>query len=188
MDKFIRGVTLISRACGIVAAGLIALSVIVVCQMVIVRYVLNSTTIWQTDFVTYSLIGATFISAPYLLLSRGHVNVDVLPLYLGQKGRYRLALASMLMALAFCAIMTFLTAQFWHEAWSNNWRSDSMWRARMWIPYSVMPIGMGLISLQYIVEIIKLVTGRAPPFGLPPKATVEEIALIQAREAVGDAP
>lgn len=187
MDHFIRGVTLISRACGLVAAGLIAASVIIVCEMVIVRYVLSMHTIWQTDFVTYSLIGATFVGAPYLLLSRGHVNVDVLPHYLGNTGRYRLALASMLMALAFCAVMTFLTAQFWHEAWSNNWRSDSMWRARLWIPYSVMPIGMGLLSLQYIVEIIKLVTGREPPFGLPPKATAEDIARLEAEKALGGA-
>jgi TRAP-type C4-dicarboxylate transport system permease small subunit len=187
MDNFIRGVTFISRACGVVAAALIGASVIVVCQMVIVRYVLNQTTIWQTDFVTYSLVGATFIGAPYLLLSRGHVNVDVLPLYLGRKGRYRLALASMLMALAFCLVMTVLTAQFWHEAWDNNWRSESMWRARLWIPYAAMPIGLGLISLQYIVELIKLVTGREPPFGLPPKATAEDIARAEAEKALGGA-
>ena len=51
--------------------------------MVFVRYVLNQNTIWQTDFVTFSLVAATFIGSPYLLLTRGHVNVDVLPLYLG---------------------------------------------------------------------------------------------------------
>jgi TRAP-type C4-dicarboxylate transport system permease small subunit len=187
MDNFIRGVTMISRACGIFAAALIAASVIIVCEMVILRYGFNQTTIWQTDFVTYSLVAATFIGAPYLLLSRGHVNVDVLPLYLGQKGRYRLALASMLMALAFCGVMAVLTLQFWHEAWTNNWRSDSMWRARLWIPYASMPLGMGMLSLQYVVEIIKLVTGREPPFGLPPKATAEEIARVEAEKALGGA-
>lgn len=187
MDSFIRGVTLISRACGIFAAGLIAASVIVVCEMVIVRYVLNQTTIWQTDFVTYSLVGATFIGAPYLVLTRGHVNVDVLPHYLGAKGRYRLALASILMTLAFASVMTVLTFQFWHEAWENNWRSESMWRARLWIPYASMPIGLGLLTLQYIVELIKLVTGREPPFGLPPKATAEEIARVEAEKALGGA-
>jgi TRAP-type C4-dicarboxylate transport system permease small subunit len=187
MDNFIRGVTFLSRICGIVAAGLIAASVVVVCQMVIVRYVLNHTTIWQTDFVTYSLVGATFIGAPYLVLSRGHVNVDVLPHYLGNDARYRLALASILMTLAFAVMMTVLTFQFWHESWENNWRSESMWRARLWIPYASMPIGLGLLTLQYIVELIKLVTGREPPFGLPPKATAEEIARIEAEKALGGA-
>ena len=173
MDVFIRGVTLISQICGVFAAGLLAASVVIVCEMVFIRYVLNENTIWQTDFVTFSIVAATFIGSPYLLLSRGHVNVDVLPLYLGQEGRYRLALASMLMSLAFCAVMTVLTFQFWQEAWENNWRSESMWRARLWIPYSSMPIGLGLLCLQYVVDIIKLVTGREPPFGLKPHEEVE---------------
>lgn len=169
MDRFIRGVTLVSQLCGIIAAGLIAAGVLVVCEMVFLRYVLNQNTIWQTDFTTYCLVGATFIGSPYVLLTRGHVNVDVLPHYLGQTGRYYLALTSILMSLAFCVIMTVLTFNFWHEAWTERWVSDTMWRARLWIPYSTMPIGLGLVSLQFIVDLISLVTGRALPFGLKPK-------------------
>ena len=71
------------------------------------------------------------------------------------------ALAAALMSLAFCAVMAVLTFNFWYEAWENNWRSESMWRARLWIPYAAMPIGLGIISLQYVAEIIKLVTGRS---------------------------
>ncbi|MGA7489842.1 MAG: TRAP transporter small permease [Xanthobacteraceae bacterium] len=176
MDRYVRAITLVSQLCGVAAAGLIAASVVIVCQMVFVRYVLNETTIWQTDFVTFSIVAATFIGSPYLLLSRGHVNVDVLPLYLGQEGRYRLGLASMLMSLAFCAVMTVLTAQFWHEAWENNWRSESMWRARLWIPYAAMPIGLGLLTLQYVAELLKLLSGRELPFGLPPKDPAKDAA------------
>src|SRR6266511_5930582 len=109
MDRFVRGVTLLSQICGVFAAVLLAASVVIVCEMVFIRYVLNQNTIWQTDFVTFSIVAATFIGAPYLLLSRGHVNVDVLPLYLGPKGRFRLALAAALMSFAFCAIMAVLT-------------------------------------------------------------------------------
>jgi TRAP-type C4-dicarboxylate transport system permease small subunit len=170
MTYFVRGITLVSNACGLVAAALIAAGVVVVCHMVFVRYVLNQTTIWQTDFVTYSLIAATFIGSPYLLLTRGHVNVDVLPHYLGQRARFWLALASALMSLAFCLVMTGLTFTLWHEAWTQRWVSETMWRARLWIPYSAMPIGLGILSLQYIASIYNLLTGREPPFGLQPKA------------------
>jgi TRAP-type C4-dicarboxylate transport system permease small subunit len=169
VDRFILTVTRISQACGIIAAALIAGAVLVVCHMVFVRYVLNYNTIWQTDFTIYSLVAATFIGSPYVLLTRGHVNVDVLPHYLGPRPRFWLALASALMALAFCLVMAVLTFQFWHEAWTERWVSDTMWRARLWIPYSSMPIGLGLLSLQYVVDIIKLVTGREPPFGLKPR-------------------
>ena len=149
-----------------VAATLIALGVLVVCEMVFVRYVLNQNTIWQTDFVTWSLVAATFIGSPYLLLTRGHVNVDVLPLYLGYRARWWLALASIVMSLAFCIVLAVLTSRFWLEAWEQRWVSDTMWRARLWIPYSSMPIGLGILVLQYIADLYALVSGRAPPFGI----------------------
>lgn len=167
MERYVRAVTLLSQVCGIVAAALIAAGVLIVCEMVFVRYVLNESTIWQTDFTTYSLVAATFIGSPYLLLNRGHVNVDVLPHYLGARWRYRLALAAAVMSFAFCAAMTVLTFGFWHEAWTQRWVSDTMWRARLWIPYSAMPIGLGILSLQYVADIYNLATGRTPPFGIP---------------------
>ena len=134
--------------------------------MVFVRYVLNQNTIWQTDFVTWSLVAATFIGSPYLLLSRGHVNVDVLPLHLGPRARWWLALASIVMSLAFCIVLAVLTSRFWLEAWEQRWVSDTMWRARLWIPYSSMPIGLGILVLQYISDLYNLLSGREPPFGI----------------------
>ena len=166
MSHFVRAVRLTAQLCGYFAAALIALGVVVVCEMVFVRFVLNENTIWQTDFVTYSLVAATFLGSPYVLLLRGHVNVDVLPHYLGPRARFRLALASTLMALAFCLVMMVLTAQYWLQAWNDSWLSNTMWRVRLWIPYASMPVGLGILTLQYVVELYNLVTGREPPFGI----------------------
>jgi TRAP-type C4-dicarboxylate transport system permease small subunit len=166
MDSFVRTIRLVSRLCGYFAAALIALGVVVVCEMVFVRFVLNENTIWQTDFVTYSLVAATFIGSPFVLLTRGHVNVDVLPHYLGPRARFRLALASTLMAMAFCIVMLVLTAQYWMQAWNGNWLSNTMWRVRLWIPYASMPVGLGILTLQYVVDLYNLTTGREAPFGI----------------------
>ena len=166
MAFLLHAVKRLSQLCGIVAAGLIALGVLVVCEMVFVRYVLNHNTIWQTDFVTWSLVAATFIGSPYVLMTRGHVNVDVLPLYLGERARWWLALASILMSLAFCAVLAVLAARFWLQAWEQQWVSDTMWRARLWIPYSSMPIGLAILGLQFVADLYCLATGREPPFGI----------------------
>jgi len=32
-----------------------------------------------------------------------------------------------------------------------------------------MPIGMGILTLQYVVDLYNLVTGREPPFGITAK-------------------
>ena len=167
LDRIAHAVRSVSRLCGFIAAGLVALAVLVVCHMVFVRYVLNQSTIWQTDLITYCITAATFVGSPYVLMTRGHVNVNVLPLHLGSRGRYALALFASLLAVSFCAVMTVMTFLFWKEAWDQRWVSDTMWRARLWIPYSSMPIGLGLLTLQYAVDIAFLVTGRDKPFDLP---------------------
>ena len=166
MDRFISIVRWISQICGFIAAGLIAAGVLIVCEMVFIRYVLNENTIWQTDFVTYSLVGATFIGSPYVLMTRGHVNVDVLPHYSGPRLRYALAVSASVVTLALAIALFILTTLFWKEAWDNRWVSDTMWRARLWIPYSSMPIGLGILTLQFIADLLCLVTGRQPPFGI----------------------
>jgi TRAP-type C4-dicarboxylate transport system permease small subunit len=157
MKTFVQFARSVSMLCGIVAAGLIALAVLVVCQMVFVRYALNSTTIWQTDFVTYSLIGATFIGSSYVLMTHGHVNVDILPHYLGAKGKRALRIFGLVIVLLFAILTTVLTLQFWKEAYDQRWVSDTMWRARLWIPYASMPIGLALLTLQCIADLYTLI-------------------------------
>jgi len=166
MDALVRGIRLLSTLCGYVAAALIAASVLVVCHMVFVRYALNMNTIWQTDFVTYSLVAATFVGSPYVLMTRGHVNVDVLPHYVPPRSRFVLALFAAALTLAFCLTIAVLTFLFWKEAWDNKWVSDTMWRARLWIPYLSMPIGLSLLALQSLADLFSVATGREPPFGI----------------------
>jgi TRAP-type C4-dicarboxylate transport system permease small subunit len=166
MDAFVRVVRLLSNACGVVAALLIGAGVVVVCEMVLVRYAFNETTIWQTDFVTYCLIAATFVGSPYVLMIRGHVNVDLLPHYVGRPKRFWLALFSSLLTIAFVATITVLTYELWLEAWEKSWVSDTIWRARLWIPYASMPIGLAILALQSLADLGNLLTGREPPFGI----------------------
>jgi TRAP-type C4-dicarboxylate transport system permease small subunit len=188
MDAYIRAVNFLSRVAGVAAAFLIGLAVLVICDIVVERYILNLTTIWQIDVVTYSIVSATFVGSAYVLMTRGHVNVEILPLYLAPRARFWLALFTALLALSFCVLLFILCTKFWHEAWSQNWRSNTVWRARLWIPYSAMPVGLGLLVLQYIADLLSLMTGRSQPFGLKPKEDAEEFARAQAKQALGDVP
>ncbi|HLA21108.1 MAG TPA: hypothetical protein VJZ74_06585, partial [Pseudolabrys sp.] len=55
--------------------------------------------------------------------------------------------------------------------------SDTMWRARLWIPYSAMPVGLGILTLQYVADLINLLTGREPPFGIEVKERSVDVDL-----------
>ncbi len=170
MDTFINGVRRLSQACGIVAALLLAAAVVVVCEMVVIRYFLRASTIWQTEFVTYSLIAATFIGSPYVALIRGHVNVELLPVYLGGGMRLALALFAAISALLLAIVLGWTGYELLVEAWVGRWRTETVWALPLWIPYLPLPVGMALMALQYVADIICLATGRAQPFGLSEEA------------------
>jgi TRAP-type C4-dicarboxylate transport system permease small subunit len=156
----------VSRACGVFSAGLLLLSVGVVCHMVFVRAVLGESSIWQTEFVTFSLIAATFVGAPYILLTRGHVAVDVVPLMVGVPVRRKLHFAGSALSLAFCGLFLYAAIPWWYEAWQSGSTTPSIWRARLWIPYLAVPVGLALLCLQYAAEVFLVATGRELPFGL----------------------
>jgi TRAP-type C4-dicarboxylate transport system permease small subunit len=121
-------------------------------------------------------------------MTRGHVNVDILPLHCGPRARYWLALFTSLLAIAFCVVIFILCTAYWYEAFSERWLSNTVWRARLWIPYLSMPVGLGLLILQYVAELIGLVTGRTPPFGIKDQLAAEDVVRAQAQEALGGAP
>jgi len=188
LDVYVAIIAALSRLAGVVAAGLIGLAVLVVCDMVIERYFLNRTTIWQIDVVTYCIVAATFVGSAYVLMLRGHVNVDVLPLYLGPRARYGLALFTSAVALGFCAVIFVLCSRYWYQAYAETWRSNTVWRARLWIPYLSMPVGLGLLVLQYVADLLCVATRRAPPFGIRSGAHADAVALAQAKQVLEEAP
>jgi TRAP-type C4-dicarboxylate transport system permease small subunit len=157
-----------SRTLGVAAAGLIVLSIGIICQMVFVRAVLGQSSIWQTEFVTFALIASAFLGAPYILLTRGHVAVDVLPLMAAQPSRRWLHLLGSAIALAFCAVFLYAAVPWWWEAYHGGQTTSSIWRARLWIPYAAVPLGLALLCLQFLAEMWLVATRRQHPFGLSP--------------------
>ncbi|MBC01144.1 MAG: hypothetical protein CML67_16560 [Rhodobacteraceae bacterium] len=156
MSLYISAVSAMSRVLGVVAMVLTGAAAVVVCHMVFIRYFLNGSTIWQTEFVTYALVAATFLGSPYVLLHKGHVNVDLLQLRAAPPVRRAMQTVAGLFGIAFCALLAWSGWTYFHEAWAYNWTTDSVWRIPLWIPLLPLPVGIGLLVLQYIAEIMKI--------------------------------
>jgi TRAP-type C4-dicarboxylate transport system permease small subunit len=158
VEGYIRAVSNVSRALGMLATFFLALAMLVVCQMIFVRYILGEATIWQTDFVVYSATAAIFVGAPYVLLKKGHVGVDVIEHLVSDRTRFWLRLAGCWLGLIFCAIMLAASWINFHEAWAHGWTAPTVWAPPLWIPYLAVPVGFALLCLQYVAEILKLHT------------------------------
>jgi len=145
MTSFVRAVRGLSTLGGIVAVCLLLVALASVCHLVFVRYVLGASAIWQHETVSFSLIGATFIGAPYVLMTKGHVNVDLLDYYVNEGARRALAIAASLVTTGFCGLIAWLSYGWWWDAWAGDWHNETVW---------AMPIGMTLLTLQALTELL----------------------------------
>lgn len=164
-----RAINATSRAFGVFSVALILASIAVVCQMVFVRAGLGQSAIWQTEFSIFAMVAATFLGAPWILLTHGHVAVDVLPLMLGDSARRWLFALGWLLMLAFCLLFLWGAIPWWYETWVNGQTTSSIWRARLWIPYLSVPVGLALLCLQIASELALVFMRRAHPFNLRPE-------------------
>ncbi|MEM8730593.1 MAG: TRAP transporter small permease [Pseudomonadota bacterium] len=165
-NPFLRLVAALSTLAGWCSAAMIVAAVAITCQMIWIRFVMNGSTIWQTEAVVYLMIGATLVGLPYVQRLRGHVNVDLLPLTLGPTGRKILAVITLSLSIIVVGVMLYYGYEAWHVAWERGWRSDTVWGVKLWIPYIALPIGFVLLMLQLIADLYAMLIGVDAPFGL----------------------
>ncbi len=165
-NPFLRFVAAISTLAGWTSAAMIVAAVAITCQMIFIRFVLNGSTIWQTEAVIYLVIAATLLGLPYVQRLRGHVNVDLVPIWLAPKARFGLFIITMSMSIVIVGVMLYYGYEYWHFAWERNWRTDTVWGVRLWIPYLALPVGFALLMLQLIADLVAVILRIEDPFGL----------------------
>ncbi len=165
-NLFLRVVAVLSTVAGWCSAAMIVSAVAITCQMIFVRFVLNQSTIWQTEAVIYLAIAATLIGLPYVQKLRGHVNVDLIPLWLSPGSRYVLCVITLSLSILMVAILLFYGYEHWSLTFERNWKSDTIWGVRLWIPYLALPVGFGLFLLQLIADLLAVILKIEKPYGI----------------------
>lgn len=151
LKSLIEGLSVVTgflSAIGIVAASLI------ITEAVVVRKVLNMSTIWQTEMSVFLLIFATFVGSAFVQKNDHHLNVDFLLVYLPPKVRESFLLFGSIFTMVLSAIIAWYAYPMWWETVVEGHRSMSLWGPPLWIPYAFIPFGLTLLVLQYIVQIV----------------------------------
>lgn len=165
-NPFLRAVAMMSTLAGWCSSAMLVAAVAITCQMIFVRFVLNGSTVWQTEAVIYLVVASTLVGLPYVQRLRGHVNVDLVPLALAPAARKLLATLTLSVSVMIVAVMLYYAWDFWHFAFERGWKSDTVWGVRLWIPYLSLPVGLGLFLLQLVADLYAMLIGIDKPFGL----------------------
>src|SRR5436190_15441598 len=115
---------------------------------VIVRYFLKISTDWQDETSVFLIVGAVFMSAAAIQAGRGHVAIEAIVGLLPRRVNAIRVVAVDIASLAFCAYFAWKSWLLLLEAWTEGFHSGSTWGPPLWIPYSLMTLGMTLLSVQ----------------------------------------
>jgi TRAP-type C4-dicarboxylate transport system permease small subunit len=127
---------------------------------VVSRYFFHAATDWQDEASVFMLVGATFLCTAYVQSYRGHIGIEALDSILPPAvNAVRLLLVDVLSFL-FCAFFSWKSWTLVHEAVVDGTTTTSTHAPPLWIPYSMMAVGMTLLACQILVQVIARLTNQ----------------------------
>src|SRR3954467_98747 len=130
---------------------------------VVVRYFLKFSTDWQDEMSVFLIIGAVFMSAAAIQARRGHVAIEAIVGLLPPRVNRMRQIAVDIASLVFCGFFAWKSWILLDEAIVDNFHSGSTWAPPLWIPYSLMTVGMTLLGLQLLIQIVNELRRRELP-------------------------
>jgi len=122
---------------------------------VIARYIFNSPTIWVYELALFLFAITCLVGGGYVLLQKGHVNVDIFYNRLRPRGRAILDLFSAPFFFFFAVMLLWQGTKLFLNSLSFWEHSTSLWGPPLYPIKLALPIGAALILLQGLVKFIK---------------------------------
>ncbi|WP_019142598.1 TRAP transporter small permease [Noviherbaspirillum massiliense] len=147
---------------GLLGLSMVAmvLTSIVLTYSVVTRYFFSAPTDWQDEASVFMLVGVTFFCSAYVQSYRGHIGIEALaPLLPPAVNAVRLLLVDVF-SFAFCAFFSWKSWTLFHEAWRDGQTTSSTLAPPLWIPYSMMALGMTLLTVQILVQVLSRITSK----------------------------
>lgn len=176
MSRFDQVLTWIENSLAALALGG---ATIIAIAGVIMRYVFDQTIFWSEEAVIFLIILSTFIGAVITLRHNEHVNVDIIPAILGERGRWVMALIGTAFLVIYCAIIGAYAWILIFEPAARNTITPSL-KLPLWVVELSLPIGLTLMFLRALEILYRTARGHTAF----PEARESEFADETPREAL----
>lgn len=150
MRLFIKWVVSISQA--VANTGVMILGIIV-CYEVIVRYILNSPTIWVGEVSGYLLIWISMMAVIVSLDKDKHIVVDLVFTHFSPRVKTILNIFTSFLMLAFCGLMMVEGSRYFLESYRMGWKHYGNLYLPMSYTRSAVPLAGLFIALLLILKI-----------------------------------
>lgn len=155
LRAFIAGSDALASALGFAGQIALAAMMVTVCYDAVMRYVFAAPTLWSMEINTFLLIFITLIPAGDILKSNMHLRITFVTARFPERVRTVLDRMASVLGLLFCIFMTWKGWVMSMHALEFNERMSTSLGTPMVIPYLFIPVGFGVLGLQYLVRLLR---------------------------------
>jgi TRAP-type C4-dicarboxylate transport system permease small subunit len=127
---------------------------------VIMRKVFNSPTIWVDEITRFVQVWAVYLASAHILKKRGLITVELFSASLSRNMVRILEIFSLLVIAFFSIIAFYYGLGVVLESIEMGRKTSTMLGVPKWFTESAIPVGFGLLFIQTVVELLKLLRGE----------------------------
>jgi len=130
-------------------------AVVIIFYDVVMRYVFNSPTTWVLEISEYMLVFLAIAGVADVQRKKTHIKMDFFYKKFALNVRRYLDLIIYMATVLFVFLVFMTSLQMTLIAYHYGSRSNSLLGTTMFIPYAIIPFGMGLFLMQTIVDLVE---------------------------------
>ncbi|CUH61590.1 TRAP transporter small permease [Thalassobacter stenotrophicus] len=152
----------IAQAFQIAGQVVLAFMMITICYDAFMRYVFTAPTSWSLEINTFLIVFVAAMTAADVQRTDSHIRITFFVDMLGTSAQRFTRLVIAVIGMIFSAIMTWRGVIMAHQAWDFGERVSSSFGTPMVYPYALLPLGFGMLALQFLFNALDAVMGKAP--------------------------
>jgi C4-dicarboxylate transporter DctQ subunit len=155
VQRFDRVLTRIENVLAASALGLAALIAVVA---VVLRYVFGIFLFWSEEAIIYLIIYSTFLGAVITLRHNEHVNVDIIAVFLAERGKRAVAVLGAAVTVVYLAAIGGYAWLLLFEPFSTSTTTPSL-KLPLWVVEAAVPVGFTLMFLRALEILVRTARG-----------------------------
>jgi C4-dicarboxylate transporter DctQ subunit len=147
------------------AAWLFVLSGLMLSYEVVARYFFLSPTRWAAELSQLCLIYGTLLAMPWILQHRRNIQINAVTAKLPDQGQRGIGIVTMAILIVFCTYVTVYGWDIFYDSFERGRTTGSLLDMPSWVAELPVPTFFGLLAIQAVIEIGKLMKGHPIPTG-----------------------
>lgn len=146
----------LSHLACMIGAVLMAATGAMLTYEVIARYFFVKPTIWAAELSQLCLVWGCLLAMAHLLTLRRHITVNAVTTLLPDAGQRLCAYIALIVVIVFSGIVAFWGFDIFYTSFERGRTTGSILNMPIWISEASVPVGFGLLTLQGVVELLRL--------------------------------